>query len=1165
MEFVTTLGIIQGEDGNLNPARNVTRVEMAIMVFRMVNGENAPIGADSTWAGAGWSPFTDIADVSWAHGAINWARTTGVINGTSPTTFNPRGNVTYEQAVAMILRAMNISIPGANFTQNVALLVNQMFLNNRLNMAPSTPMQRQQVAQLIDNIFFADAARIPAGAIPLPQLMSLAVISGQLVSNRYASVLLNMNDPFIRATERNVGDAGTGLFVAPAIPTMQGAVQPAGQSLIANPRISGVAPGAGGVGTFQGITEGVYVLGQDPRVDSPTPAVRIPADSQLWHMGADVTVIVRTVGNFAGVHRATNIAEVVGKIRLTEGVNRIFVNNGASGILAGSWNNNANRRAAFYFHNYALRAPVDHVAPTVDAAGNVTNAGTLGTLFNSGINTNILQQKAGDFTIYVGNLNNTLSGGAGWLDFAFQVTRTYGRATVTPGAATRIQIAGTTFNAQTTDIGGLTDAGNANLVNGQPVITFPLASLSTFSWYAMLPTVVNGQIRGAAAGDATGHDAWVSIEGAAAANIPLSQIFNAGNTGLGHTDVAFAVPITNAQVRANSAAMVSEHDDSRAARRTEFADHVFSLISATRDVEIVLDWIPLDGLDFTHNNSRRIVEVGINRDAGNYFVMSYAWTTIIPFQHPVGGWVTLSGGNGRGEARNINSITFTEAGGTTRILTSAGADNLDDFDFNAEFDLMYRPHNGDTQASADNSYVFGTYVVRGDNSLDLNIMYASADGAITNNANIANNLRNYAANASVVRPHGVGYGQLPGSVVTGQNLSLGADSSFFVRTGTAFDAWRWQAGSFGSGIGNNAWADNTPWVAGDGAANNVAVRNSMALVVGGHALAVAFPRAGTTAGGTGMVLSRQVRHNGIGWHGEVRVVQPNGEIVTLTMGTNATFNRAAPNGGALTSGLLNANANMLFISAGDFIEWTLNADGIVVAMNLAEINHVTGSYNWGDASKNDTYTSAYVLDVFPGNQMHLATPDNQTMAALLTLPNTARIIWINHLNTVVLSDELVTEGTLRQIRDINMGEGRIASGTAALDAQFQVVIYKDNDNAGPITVFAFTAPRGTVLNDAAYSSLLLATAEYSNVPAGAGNNQARLDALVKIGPILDSMKDMYLPNTTAIWLALDAAHIAIGNAWGSGGVDGDVVAVTGLISAATDLIRDEGTNPGNRT
>ena len=114
VNVLNMLGIINGyDDGNGNfsfkPENNVTRAEFTAMLLR-TRGMGS-VGSTSLEN----PPFPDVttSDVSWAIGNIRTARELGIINGYDDGTFKPNNNVSYEEAVKMIVCALGYGEMGA--------------------------------------------------------------------------------------------------------------------------------------------------------------------------------------------------------------------------------------------------------------------------------------------------------------------------------------------------------------------------------------------------------------------------------------------------------------------------------------------------------------------------------------------------------------------------------------------------------------------------------------------------------------------------------------------------------------------------------------------------------------------------------------------------------------------------------------------------------------------------------------------------------------------------------------------------------------------------------------------------------------------------------------------------------------------------------------------
>ncbi len=101
VELTSALGIFQGdENGNFNADKTITRAEMAAVIIRMQGLDAA------AKASAGATEFADVAADHWASGYINLASQNGIIKGTGDGNFAPNDTLTYEAAVAMIVRAL---------------------------------------------------------------------------------------------------------------------------------------------------------------------------------------------------------------------------------------------------------------------------------------------------------------------------------------------------------------------------------------------------------------------------------------------------------------------------------------------------------------------------------------------------------------------------------------------------------------------------------------------------------------------------------------------------------------------------------------------------------------------------------------------------------------------------------------------------------------------------------------------------------------------------------------------------------------------------------------------------------------------------------------------------------------------------------------------------
>jgi len=160
IEVMAALEILEGkEEGNFDPEANIKRSEFAAVICRAMNQEAAAAGSASV------AKFSDVASNHWAAGYINWAAGQGIVNGMGDGTFAPDANVTYEQAVAMIVRAMGfepLALKRGGFPTGYMVIAASYKVTNGVAMNPANgAATRAGVAQLVYNAL--DAATMEEG------------------------------------------------------------------------------------------------------------------------------------------------------------------------------------------------------------------------------------------------------------------------------------------------------------------------------------------------------------------------------------------------------------------------------------------------------------------------------------------------------------------------------------------------------------------------------------------------------------------------------------------------------------------------------------------------------------------------------------------------------------------------------------------------------------------------------------------------------------------------------------------------------------------------------------------------------------------------------------------------------------------------------------------
>jgi len=144
------LGVIKGyDDGTFKPESLVTRAEFATMIVRMLGLESA---ADSLKGQP--VDFSDVDPSHWAVGYINVAYMMGIVQGYEDGTFRPAGNITYAEAIKMVLAAMGYSADGFPVhiwpASWIAKAV-ELEIDDGLTIVAGLAISRGEVAKLFDN------------------------------------------------------------------------------------------------------------------------------------------------------------------------------------------------------------------------------------------------------------------------------------------------------------------------------------------------------------------------------------------------------------------------------------------------------------------------------------------------------------------------------------------------------------------------------------------------------------------------------------------------------------------------------------------------------------------------------------------------------------------------------------------------------------------------------------------------------------------------------------------------------------------------------------------------------------------------------------------------------------------------------------------------------
>ena len=146
------MGVFKGyEDGSFQPQGDITRAEVAAIVYRVYTADVKDAKASMY---ATYNKFSDMAGAGWAQGYIGYCANAALVKGYPNGTFQPSGKVTGYEVLAMILRAIgydqNNEFTGADWALHVAQTAQQAgVLKNVKGVDLNAPASRELVAELL--------------------------------------------------------------------------------------------------------------------------------------------------------------------------------------------------------------------------------------------------------------------------------------------------------------------------------------------------------------------------------------------------------------------------------------------------------------------------------------------------------------------------------------------------------------------------------------------------------------------------------------------------------------------------------------------------------------------------------------------------------------------------------------------------------------------------------------------------------------------------------------------------------------------------------------------------------------------------------------------------------------------------------------------------------
>ncbi|MBQ8208474.1 MAG: S-layer homology domain-containing protein [Clostridia bacterium] len=146
------LGIFQGKSDGLEPEDDVTRAEMAQLTGRVMTGKVS----SNYWENyENDTTFEDLDAAAWAVGAVSYAYEQGIVVGKSDVRFDPMGNVTYQDALTMVVRSLGYT--GLSYPNGFINKAMKLGLTNGIaNIAYGDAANRGVIATILYNALYAE-------------------------------------------------------------------------------------------------------------------------------------------------------------------------------------------------------------------------------------------------------------------------------------------------------------------------------------------------------------------------------------------------------------------------------------------------------------------------------------------------------------------------------------------------------------------------------------------------------------------------------------------------------------------------------------------------------------------------------------------------------------------------------------------------------------------------------------------------------------------------------------------------------------------------------------------------------------------------------------------------------------------------------------------------
>lgn len=155
--LLSAFGVMLGDGTSYQEKENVTRWQMALLIARVVTGE---VGNDM-WEADKSDFFTDVKADHYP-GAIDFCAEMGYIKGIGDNLFDPEGNITYQDALTMLVRLLGYETETTSYPWGYILTArtikneNGELLTADIDTGNKTPLLREEVANLLAKTIYVD-------------------------------------------------------------------------------------------------------------------------------------------------------------------------------------------------------------------------------------------------------------------------------------------------------------------------------------------------------------------------------------------------------------------------------------------------------------------------------------------------------------------------------------------------------------------------------------------------------------------------------------------------------------------------------------------------------------------------------------------------------------------------------------------------------------------------------------------------------------------------------------------------------------------------------------------------------------------------------------------------------------------------------------------------